>query len=700
MNILITGRLAAITGSVCAELSERHKVVFASNDVQSAQLSKKINRFKSSPCDEDFEKIFHSYHFHVVIYFGEAIYSGKPYPEEYADFEQCLSLCAQHDVNHVLYLRPSVYAVAGSGRPDNEMGVLYAAMDMLCLYYRNKRGLSVVTVDTPVLYGYGESASVVGDAIAQAKSTAAVRFAGAEEQALGYLSEKDLAELLLRVVDSWPVEHAHFSLKAASRLTYKELGEIIKTKYPTVRITYASAVADMQTDEGNNTAKNEYDWVPIRQVHDELPDLVVAQDDQPMREKSSRLQKISAFLRKHHFVVQLIELLIGFVLMELLNRVTSTTILFSYIDFRLLYIVLLGTIHGLKTGLSAAALASISLLVASIVNTNNWAATAYDAETWLPYIFYFLVGAVTGYIRDRRKSDYDSLADEKAVLEDKYILLNEFYVSAVQNKELYKNQIMSYRDSFGRLFDIARSLDSNVVDQVFNEALNALEGILENKSVCLYRCDDSMLFGRLIVCSREVVQTTEKSLNLSAYPRMVNEFQDGEVWVNRERLEGYPEYAVPLYREGKVVALILIRRCSYEQMAVYYENMIKVVCGLIKISLIHAIEYTEKTEDEMYLPGSPVMEASYFSKLIQVKEEMANNGTAEYVLLRFDVPPDRMVAVAKKIKTFVRATDFLGQGRDGSLYLCLSQSNEKNIHVVLSRIKNSGFSFHEMGSGE
>ena len=700
MNILITGRLASITDAVCEELSERHKVVFASNDVQPAQLSKKINRFKSSPCDEDFEKIFHSYHFHTVIFFGEAVYDGNSYSGEYADLERCLLLCSAHDIHNVLYLRPSVRSASGAGRPDSEVGVLYAAIDMLCSYYRNQRGLSVMTVDTPVLYGYGEFSSVIGDAIAQAKSTAAVRFAGQEQQMLGYLSQKDLAELLLRVVESWQATCTHFSLKPASKLTYKELGEIIKTKYPTVRITYGSAAADIITDEGDNIAKSEYDWVPIRQVRDELPDLIVSQDDQPLREQGTRLQKAGAFLRKHHFVVQLIELLIGFVAMELLNRVTSTTILFSYIDFRLLYIVLLGTIHGLKTGLGAAALASISLLAASIVNTNNWAATIYDAQTWLPYVFYFLIGAVTGYIRDRRKIDYESLSGEKAVLEDKYILLNEFYVSAVQSKEQYKNQIMSYRDSFGRLFDIARSLDSNMVDQVFNEALNALEGILENKSVCLYRCDDSMQFARLIVCSREIAQTTDKSLNLSVYSRMVEEFRDGEVWVNRERLDGYPEYAVPLYRDGKVVALISIRRCSYEQMAVYYENMIKVVCGLIKISLIRAIEYTEKTENEIYLPGSPIIEASHFSKLIQVKEEMANNGTAEYVLLRFDVPADKMIAVAKKIQTFVRSTDFLGQGPDGGLYLCLSQSNEKNIHVVLSRIKNSGFSFHEMGSGE
>ena len=699
MNILITGRLATATEAISEQLSKRHKVIFASEDICPEQLGKQSNRFKASPSDRDFERIFHSYHFQVVIYFAQPVFSGEEYYGEYSDLERCLELCRVHECGKVIYIRPSIRAASG-GKQSDSFSVLYEASDLLIDYYHEKKNISILTVETPVLFGYGESASVVGDAIAQAKNTAAIRFRGRENQTLGYLSQKDLSELLLRMVENWSTEQTYFSLTAASYLSFRELGDLLKTKYPTARISYGAPAEEGVSDQGNNAAKEEYDWVPILYLRDELPEVIFAQDRTPQKQRGERWVRLRAFFKRHNFVIKLIELIIGFILMELLNRITSTTILFSYIDFRLLYIVLLGTIHGLKTGLGAAGLASISLLVASIMNENNWAATVYDASTWLPYIFYFLVGAVTGYIKDRRASDYEFLAGEKAVLEDKYILLNEFYVSAVQSKEQYKNQIMSYRDSFGRLFDVARNLDSNVIDQVFSEALNALEGILDNHSVCLYRCDDSMLFGRLIVCSREIAATTDKSLNLASFSQMVDQFREGEVWVNRERLEGYPEYAVPLYRDGKILALILIRQCSYEQMAVYYENMIKVVCGLIRISLVRAIEYTEKTEEEMYLPGSHIIRASYFSKIIQVKEEMSKNGTAEYVLLRFDVGEKQRIPVAEKIHSLVRSTDLLGEGSDGALYLCLSQSNQKNIHVVLSRIKNSGFAFHEMNSGD
>lgn len=112
----------------------------------------------------------------------------------------------------------------------------------------------------------------------------------------------------------------------------------------------------------------------------------------------------------------------------------------------------------------------MSLLISFLTYQTNWVVTAYDIDTWLPFIFFFLIGAVTGYIKDRLRNENRFLTEEKALLEEKYVLLNEFYASALQNKDKYKRQILSYRDSFGRLFDITKSLDSTVVDEIFREA--------------------------------------------------------------------------------------------------------------------------------------------------------------------------------------------------------------------------------------
>ena len=131
-------------------------------------------------------------------------------------------------------------------------------------------------------------------------------------------------------------------------------------------------------------------------------------------------------------------------------------------------------------------------------------------------------------------------------------------------------------------------------------------------------------------------------------------------------------------------------------MAVYYENLVKIICGLIKISLVHALEYSELIEDDIYLPGSRIVNNEYFGKMVQIKEEMAQNGVSEYVLIHFATTPQNRIDVANKITSLIRTTDVLGLGRDGELYLCLNQTNESNLHIVLNRLQASGLNFHEI----
>lgn len=699
MDILITGRLKSITGAVGEQLIQRHKVAFASDDVVPEQLGGVGTPFQISPGDKDFEKIFHSYHFRVVIFLSQIPYGEQEYYQEYEDLENCLRLCAAHDVNQFLYLQPK-RSEAETRVPESDLDVLFSACEQLCDYYRQRRAMSVIVCSVPSLYGYGETSSIIGDAVYQAQSRASIQFRGAKEQRCGFLSQKDLGELLLRMVENWSSGYDRLDIPPADVMTFQELGGLFHAQYPTARLSYQPGSFTLGTLFSDKAVKEEYDWIPVMDLQTQLPDVIHSVSETPAERKKTLLSRIKDLFKKHSFVVKIIELVLGFILMEFLNRITGTTIQFQYIDFRLLYIVLMGTLHGMKIGLSAAGLASVSLLATSITNHNNWSAVIYDIDTWLPFIFFFLIGAVTGYVKDRLRSDNKFLSEEKDILENKYILLNEFYVSALRNKDSYKNQIMSYRNSFGRLFDITKNLNSTLVDEVFSEALYALEGILDNRSVCIYSCDPNMLFGRLIVCSKEIRDITDKTLKLSNLEKMTGQFQDGEVWVNRDRLLAYPEYAVPIYHEGHVIALITLQKASYEQMAIYYENLVKIICGLIKISLVRALEFTEKIEDEIYLPGSRIVKNSYFGQIVSVKEQMAQNGVSEYVLIHFETTPQNQAEIANRISKLIRTTDVLGLGKDGQLYLCLTQTNQSNIHFVLERIQAAGLLFHELESGE
>lgn len=694
MDILFTGRLSSMTHALAdALLAGGYNVAFASDDMNDELVGKKIANFQISPSDEDFERIFHSYNFDVVIFVSQTIYSKKAYYGEYQDLEHALRICNDHEINRFIYLQPKHCRLEKSEIPEHDLTVLFDACDQLCDFYRRSKGISIIKCNVPAIYGHGETTSVIGDAVLQARNTSAIHFYGASNQQCGFLSQQELGEVLARIVESWTLLYDEFDITPGDIMTFEELGKLLKQHYPTIRLSYSSSPITADVHFSDEVVKKEYDWIPITTLEDTLNEIVNDSGKTVESEKETIGTKIRSFVSKHSFVVKLVELILGFLIMELLNRLTSTTVQFNYIDFRLLYIVVMGTIHGMKTGLAAAALASLSLLSAFISGHAKWEAVAFDIDTWLPYIFYFLIGAVTGYIKDRLRNENRFLKEEKQSLENKYVLLNEFYISALKNKNQYRTQIMSYRDSFGRLYDITKHLDSTTVEHVFLEALYALEGILDNHSVCIYRCEESMKYARLIICSKEVFPITETTMKLYELEKMLPELTDENVWVNRERLLSYPEYAIALYHDAAPIAIITLKKANYEQLSVYYENLFKIVCGLIKISLIRAVEYNLKIETEKYIPGSHILENEYFSELVRNKEAMAQSGTSEYMLLHIDTTPENRIEIANKIASIVRTTDEMGLGKDGKLYLCLSQTNNKNVQHVLERIKKMGLDF-------
>lgn len=700
MEILLTGRLGSLSGDVCAHMVENHKIVAASDDLSSGLLNEKVTPFQIAPCEEEFEKIFHAYRFDQIIFFSQPLFQQKEFHREYQDLEHCLRLCVDHGVHKFVYVQPYIGSTEERALLDYDLGVLMDSCNRLCSYYRNRKNVSVLELQVPCLFGEGESLSMVGNALQQAQTKGKVHFQADEHQKCGFLAQKDLSELLLRITESWADDVEQMMVPPATVMTVGELGEAVKKDHPVVHVTYERGkVIPVLTDRAR-LPRTLYDWLPMQKLETALPELDKALGKERPAEEIGLLEKVRGFLERHPGILKVAEVLLGFLVMEFFIQITGTTVQFRGIDFRLLYVVLLATFHGMRAGLGAAALASISLLAASVQEQNNFALTIYDLNTWIPFIFYFLAGTVTGYVKDRLQNDNKFILRDKEVLENKYILLNEFYNSAVRNKRQYMNQILSYKDSFGRLFDITRQLDSTMSDQVLKEAIDALERVLDNQSVCIYRCDEQMLFGRLVACSKEISGTTDKTLVLSNLDQMKFSGEDGELWVNRDRLQGYPEYAVPLYREGTPIALIVLQTVRYDQMATYYENLVRILCGLVKISLVRALSYTERIESEMYLPGSRILVPDYFKKILQVREDLVQKGMAEYMVLKVTATADNRIKVAEKLNELIRVTDVLGLDQEGILYLCLAQTNRQNVRAVLDRIAASGVSVELETGGE
>ena len=125
-------------------------------------------------------------------------------------------------------------------------------------------------------------------------------------------------------------------------------------------------------------------------------------------------------MKQHTFVVKLIELIIGCLAAEFLTRSAGAQLQFKMIDFRLLYIVLMGTVYGMQWGIAAAGLESLCLIPVYAKQNINWITLFYEPTNWVVFIGYFTAGAVCGYVRGKGRDDLLFLLRENENIRKKF----------------------------------------------------------------------------------------------------------------------------------------------------------------------------------------------------------------------------------------------------------------------------------------
>ena len=365
---------------------------------------------------------------------------------------------------------------------------------------------------------------------------------------------------------------------------------------------------------------------------------------------------------------------------------------FRFVDVRLFFIVIMGTVHGIWIGVLAAVLSCIALLIQYLQSGMDWTILFYNVENWIPFTIYLMAGSVTGYVKNKKTEEIKFSQEEYSLLRDKYIFLNEVYQSAVENKGEYKKQILGFKDSFGRIFDAVQKLDNILPQGIFLEALLIMEDILENHSIAIYSVDQYERFGRLVACSDQLRNKLPKSAVLDEIGGLFKTVKSGKVYKNTEMTEGLPVYANGIFRDNKLVLFVVIYQVSAEQYGMNYMNLFRVLCGLIQTAFLRALDYTELAEEKIYYPGTNVMRTDRFVEVLAVQEEMKEKKVAEYVLVRLEETDKRKVSDV--LSRMIRTADVIGEGRDGKLYLLLTQVNAENFHFVENRLAGTGLAYH------
>ena len=685
MRTLLVGNTGYITNKFVEEAFPESLVMVMGDT--SIRKNRKKNLFVRPfvKNEKELEDIFSTYDFEQIIYFSNYLTFHGETRGEAEILRKILQLCRGKRNMRIVYLTgPERLYDVPTGKT-----LLVSEMENLCREYAKLYKTTVKIIRSPYLYSEQYEKDFLNTVFREISAEQKITFQEDESQRMFFMSMQDLAELMYKIFDNWDEDEEILNIADGFDHCFKDLGDKLTELCPHLKVSYArySIMENMLKDD--KIIRYKYGWFPKISILEELPELYEHYQERNNL-KEGRLDSLKHIISKHKAAVRATEFAAFFILFELLNGIAGNQAQFKMIDLRLIFVVLFGSTYGINYGIAAAAAESLSLIRAFEAEGSSWYVLFYEPSNWIPFIFYFAVGAICGYIRMKNKDNVQFIKEENNLLQEKFLFTREMYQETIEDKNLYKKQILGSKDSFGKIFDITRKLDVIQPQELYIETIRVLEDVLENKTFGLYTLNRENGYGRLETASAQVQGNYPNSIKLSEYSAAMEELENGNVWANREFLENYPMYMAGVRKNGELVMLICIQQVSREQMSLYFLNLFKILSGLVETSLLRALEYQKAVEYRQYVKGTHILKTEYFEERLKVQHDMREQKLASYVLLKVEYSEMSLKEADEILRSKVRENDVWGISESKELYLMLVQTDKEALPIILARLKQAG----------
>lgn len=698
-DLLITGCTSLIKNDVPKRLPEEIRPVVAGKDC-AHRPGKRF--YHTYPGEDTFSQLFDVYSFSCIVFVSGYADGGRGYADELHELEKTLLLAIHSHVDKFILLSTeqsqNYVPVPGPGGAELDRDYFQSAAlcasqeEALCRFYAGRASLKTIILRLPYLADSSNSSNFLGSVFRQAVQKKKVLLPCHAYDRLDFISQRDLAALIGRIAEEDDDVSDAYYVSSGYLHTFGDLEALLRSTDPGMKILYENNADVINREDYPKRLRRTYGWIPRDDVMEQILNLYQRYTASAGKKRRTLSDLAEALLNRSGRVVGYAEMLIVFILSELLHHFLGNDVYFRFVDVRLFFVVIMGTVHGIRVGVVSALLSCIALFFQYMDQGVDWTLLFYNVENWIPFMIYIMAGSVTGYIKNKKTEEIRFSQEEYSLLRDKYIFLNEVYQSAMENKGEYKKQILGFKDSFGRIFDAVQKLDNVLPQGIFLEALVTMEDILENHSIAIYSVDRYERFGRLVACSNQMRSRLPKSAVLEEIGDLFRTVREGNVYKNTQMTEGLPVYANGIFRDGRLVLFVVIYEVSPEQYGMSYMNMFRILCGLVQTAFLRALEYEELTEQQTYYPDTNVMHTERFMEILTVQEEMRDRQIAEYVLLQLEETDKKRIS--DKLSRLIRTADVIGEGPDGKLYLLLTQVNQESFHFVESRLVSAGLHYH------
>ncbi len=679
-RILMVGNTGYVTEKFIEDTFENHNVLIAGETHLKSMGRIKVYNGRQIPYD----RIFETYDFDVVVFFArELTYRSKAQPDTEI-LREVLSLTAKYQKGaKVIYFS----SLDGAYSNKTDTSVITLSKENLCEFYTKHFGIDVKIVRIPHLY----SGTLEGDflnGIFSQMEKGSVTLKEFEGSGAFFISMHDISVLISRFLENWQEGVGTLNVADEFGIAFGDVIKKIRTIVPGIRVIFTGEEDGASLNIKNTALRNEYGYFSKISIIDDIDEEYEKYAVLKNLKVTDFWSKVRKWISEHSLAVKAIEIALLFIITELLNLATGSSIIFSIVDFRMAFIVIVATVHGLYSGLTAAGLSSVAWFVAKVVSGTSWLTIFYEPSNWFAFVYYFLVAAISGYVR-LTKDDKIKFGNEQIkLLEEKLEFTRELYQDTFGEKRDLKKQIIGSKDSFGKIFDVTRKLDTVEPHKLYLKIMDTFEDTLENKSLSVYSINDKSVFGRLEVSSRDILSEVSRSISLDTYKPILDKIKKDEIWRNTELLPNLPMYAAGVWRRDKLELLIFIWYVKPEQNSLYYVNLFKILCDLVEISLLRAYDYNQHLYESQYIQGTHILHREEFDKIYTNFKSMSERKVFSYEFIEIDPKGHSYKEIDEMLSGKIRANDILGEIEDGKLGILLSQATKSDLQYVLPRFEN------------
>ena len=344
----------------------------------------------------------------------------------------------------------------------------------------------------------------------------------------------------------------------------------------------------------------------------------IARELERVREREARAgqkQRRRERAQTHSLLYDTAQNLLLFAVAAVVASLTPDWSDLRFVDVRLLYVMIVAITFGMRQGLLATALATVSYLGSQLQAGIDASYVLYNVGSWIPFVIYGVAGAFGGYWSDKKRDTYENLSNEYREQQDRYSLLEDLYRELLDVKNQLQKQIVISRDSFNRLYAVTEDLDDPNPRMVLIRTVRVIEEIMEGGSVAIYlRVRADKRYGRLMACSDQLSRRLQPSLDFEAVPRLQETMQTGAMYVNKELDPQYPAFAMPVSNGSFSIALVELYDLPASQYTIYYRNLFQTLVQMVQHNLVQAYTYQMENREKLFVPGTDILTAEAFAR--------------------------------------------------------------------------------------